>query len=228
MIGVGTASGTPERIHCEDIGRVSSISRTALSKRSAQSNAPSGLPSPYRRGCARRCRCPRRARRVAQGREPRTEVEVVVERLRGVDGQLDHGDVGVRKRMGEYRPRAVIDAPAVVIEPTQTGLTISDLLGEARRSRRRVLEVEQRLRKPVEVMDRSRRRHRGHRSGADVPVRGDRQDRARPGNRSAERRPCRGVSILLERVHRAAVSEEHRGHLLSAHSDPPLARAIVA
>ena len=85
-----------------------------------------------------------------------------------------------------------------------------------------VVDVEQLRREAEEVVDRARPRHRGDGGGVHVPVRGDDEDRARPGHRLAERPPRLGVPVLLERVHRVAVPEErgrHDGH----RSSPPVA-----
>ena len=80
--------------------------------------------------------------------------------------------------------------------------------------------VEQLAGEAVEVVDGPRPRHRRHRGGVDVPVRGHHQDRARPRHRRAERAPGLGVAVALERVHRAAVAEERRRHAAVGHRFP--------
>ena len=97
--------------------------------------------------------------------------------------------------------------------PTQVGCTVvADLLDEGRQARRRVLDVEQRLREAVEVVDGAGPRHRRHRGRVDVPVRGDHEDRPRARHRGAERAPGLGVAVVGQRVHRVAVPEERGGH----------------
>ena len=54
---------------------------------------------------------------LAQRRQRGAELEVVVERLVGVDRELHDRDVGVGEGVHEHRPGAVVDAPAVGVEP---------------------------------------------------------------------------------------------------------------
>jgi len=60
------------------------------------------------------------------------------ELLPSVDRELDDGDVGLRKRVYEHRPRAVIETPAVVVQLDGGGLCdLRDLLREVRVAQRR-------------------------------------------------------------------------------------------
>src|SRR3989442_8905415 len=85
-------------------------------------------------------------------------------------------------------------------------------LGEPRVAWRWILDVEQFLREAVEVVDRLRLFHRGHRGAARVPVRRDAQDRLGSWNGLAEFPPSLGVLVALKGIHRAAVPEKHRRH----------------
>ena len=86
--------------------------------------------------------------------------------------QLHDRDVGLGKRVDQHRPGAVVDAPAVDIGADPGGVDhVAHLVGQLGQARRRVLDVEQRLREPVEVVDRPRPRHGGDGGGVDVPVR---------------------------------------------------------
>ena len=94
---------------------------------------------------------------LAQRREAGAELEVVVERLLGVDRQLHDRDVRVREHVAQHRPRAVIDAPAVDVEADPRRLDdLGDLVGQFGQPGRRVLDVEQLLGEAVEVVDRAR------------------------------------------------------------------------
>src|SRR3989442_2875060 len=82
-------------------------------------------------------------------------------------------------------------------------------LGEPRVARRWILDVEQFLREAVEVVDRLRLFHRGHRGAARVPVRRDAQDRLRSWNGLAEFPPSLGVLVALKGIHLAALPAKH-------------------
>ncbi len=152
---------------------------------------------------------------LAKRREPGAKLEVEVEVLARVDRELHHGNVRFRKRMHQHRPRAAIEAPAVVVDPYARQLCdLGDLLREARIAWRRLLDLEELLREAEEVVDRPRAGHRGDGPHADVPACGDDEDRARSRNAGPEGTPRRRISVRLERVHRAAVSEERGGHSL--------------
>ena len=60
---------------------------------------------------------------------------------------------------------------------------------------RRILHIEQRLRKAVEIVDRLRLLHGGYRGAGDVPVRGDRENRFRFADLRAELPPRLGVTV---------------------------------
>ena len=146
----------------------------------------------------------------AQRGQPGGEVDVVLQWLQGVDGELHDRDVGVGIHVREDGPRAVVDAPAVVVEPDP--LRCSDLRhlgGDLGCPRAGVLDREQLVGEPEEVVDRTRRLHGGDRGGVGVPVRGDAQDGARPGHGGAEPGPGLGVAVVRQGVHRVAVAHEH-------------------
>ena len=141
------------------------------------------------------------------------QLEVVVEGLHRVDRQLHDRDVRVRVHVGEHRPGAVVQPPAVHVLPDPGRL--GDLLhlgGQLRRARRRVVQGEQVAGEPEEVVDGARAAHRGHRGRVDVPVRGDHQDGPRPGQRGAQRVPAAGVAVVFQGVGRAAVPDERGRH----------------
>jgi len=50
---------------------------------------------------------------LAKRIEFRPEFQVIVQRLIGIDTELDDRDGGVRKSVHQHRPGAMIDAPAV-------------------------------------------------------------------------------------------------------------------
>ena len=114
------------------------------------------------------------------------------------------------KAWHEHRPGAMVDAPAVVVEPD---VRLDDLARSPRRARdRRAPDTRPRTAR------RGSRRSRG--SSAAAPSRSPRW-RSRtsaprpPGSRAGadsitERPPRFGVAVALERVHRAAVAEERR------------------
>src|SRR3954471_3598754 len=115
--------------------------------------------------------------------------------------------------MGKHGPCAVIQAPLILIKPNPLRLDdLRDLSCHVGGPQRRIVERREFLGKPVEVVDRSRTRHRGHGSRTEVPMRRydeqcawTRQDLAKPA-------PGVGKAVPLQRVHRAAMSDEQRGH----------------
>ena len=136
--------------------------------------------------------------RSAQRRQACRQVEVVVERLQRVDGELQHRHVGVGVDVGQDRPGAVIDAPAVVVEPDPARRgDLGHLGGHLGRARARVLDREEAVGEAEEVVDRARRGHGRDGGGVGVPVRRDAQDGAGPGEGGPERRPrvaCSGCA----------------------------------
>ena len=62
-----------------------------------------------------------------QGCERRCELDVMLERFRGVDRELDDRDVGIGKCMDEHRPGAMVDPPAVSVD---SDLSRSDETGD--------------------------------------------------------------------------------------------------
>ena len=190
--------------------------RASSSKRCAQSNAPSGLRPVDPAEVVDHVAAPDDQHpRVAERGEPATELDVVLERLGGVDRQLHDGHVGVGEQVGEHGPGAVIDAPTVDVEPHPDRLDdLGDLRGDVRCAGRRVLEGEQLVGEPEEVVDRARLRHRRHGGVADVPVGRHAEDRPRPRQPRPQLSPRLGVAVQLERVHRAAVPDEQRRHPL--------------
>ena len=67
---------------------------------------------------------------LSQRREPAPEIEVKVEVLPPVDRELHDRDIRFGKRVHQDRPGAVIDAPAIVVEPDVRWFDdLRDLLG---------------------------------------------------------------------------------------------------
>ncbi len=146
---------------------------------------------------------------IEQRRQPRPQVEVIVHRLRRVDGELNHRDIGLGVEMGEHAPGAVVDAPLVPVEPhpMRPG-DLGDFPRQLGQARRRIVEGEQIVGKAVESVDRPRPGHRGHRGRPDIPVRRHHQQRPRPRQSPAQLTPGLRISIDLERIHRASVADE--------------------
>ncbi len=131
----------------------------------------------------------------------------------GVHAQLHHRHRGLGIGVHQYRPGAVVQAPlALVGEHLARRQQVSDPRGQRRAARRRIAHVEQGLREGAEVVDGARRLGRGHGGAAGEPVRRHAQDRLRPRQRAAQLAPDPGQRAVLERVHRAAVAEEHHRH----------------
>ena len=64
-------------------------------------------------------------------REACAEVEVVLQRLGGVDGQLHDRHVGVGVHVRQYRPGTVVNAPRLVVETDPYRIDdLADVLGE--------------------------------------------------------------------------------------------------
>ena len=113
--------------------------------RCAQSKPASGwLQSTRRRLCTTLPLATISTPRSRSGASAAPERDVVGERLVGVDRQLQDGDVGVRKRVHQHRPGAVVDAPAVEVHADPRRLhDLGDLLGQCRVARRRIVDREQ-------------------------------------------------------------------------------------
>src|SRR5439155_5260631 len=102
----------------------------------------------------------------------------------------------------EDRPGAVVKAPAIAIEADDHGLhDISDFLRYRGVARRWILDVEERLREAIKIVDRARVRHRGYRGDGRIPMRGDHQNRARPRHGDAECLPRLRKMVRFESVH---------------------------
>jgi hypothetical protein len=150
--------------------------------------------------------------------EPRRETEVVVHRLGLIDRQLQDRDIGDGKGMAQHRPGAMVDAPAFVVEPHPLRLDdLRDLSRDIGRARGRIVDREQLVREAVEVVDRARARHRRHRRGIDIPVRGDHQYRSPSADGITESAPRFGVAVVGQGVHQVAVSEERGGRATDRH-----------
>ena len=141
------------------------------------------------------------------------EVDVEVERFNGVDRELHHRDVGLGEHVDQNRPRAVIESPAVGVGTDPHGLDdLGHLLGQLRKSGRRVLHREQLVGESEEVVDGAGLGHGGDGGGVDVPVGRDAEDGSGSRHRPAERPPRLGVAVVLERVHRIAMADERSRH----------------
>jgi hypothetical protein len=150
---------------------------------------------------------------LSQRRQPPPQREMIVERLQRVDRQLHDRHVGFRVEVGEHAPRAVVDPPLVPVEPAPDRLNrLRHLRRHVGRARRRIVEVEQRLRKPVKIVDGARPRHRRHRARPEIPVRRHHEHRPRPRQSPPHRPPRLREAVAFERVHRAAMADEEGGH----------------
>ena len=67
-------------------------------------------------------------------------------------------------------------------------------------------------RKPAEVMNCPRRRHRGHCGTRDIPMSGDIENGSWARKRTADGCPTLSVGIQPQRVQRISVTEENGGH----------------
>src|SRR5487761_2422521 len=106
-----------------------------------------------------------------QTREACAEVDVILDRFARIDRELDHRHVRVREDMCKHRPGAVIKAPAVNVLANQDWLCdLRNFVGKFRGAGRRIVKVEERLRKAVEVVDYSRSPYRGDGRDIDMPV----------------------------------------------------------
>ena len=183
------------------------------SNRSAQSKRRQGLPkSMPPRLCTTLPLLTSSTPRLRNGARARTEVQVIVEGFGGVDRELHDRDVGLRKRVRQHRPGAVIDAPAVVVRPTQAwrsphrtssanaadpapGTRSRTALAEIRRSRGSFAAPASRSppSEPMYQCAETTRIARGR--GTDSPNAGH-----------------ASVSGRLPCVHRTPVADEHRRH----------------
>src|SRR5256885_8584129 len=106
---------------------------------------------------------------VAQRREMRTERVMKRRRLRGVDRELHDRHVRFRKRMLEHRPGAMVEAPGLIEADVDGREELAYASGECGVAGRRILHIEQRLRKAVEIVDRLRLLHTRDRRAGRVP-----------------------------------------------------------
>src|SRR6185369_17064215 len=125
------------------------------------------------------------------------------------------GNVGLGVHPLERHPRAVIEAARRIGLAGKPGRLHQrrDARRELGRAGRRVALLVQFARKAAEIMDRL-----GTLDGADlriarVPVRGQREDRARTWKRGGELRPCASLVPFLDRERGRAVREKNRGDL---------------
>ena len=82
---------------------------------------------------------------------------MIFERFERVDRKLHDGDVRLRIEMGKHAPRSVIESPLVDVETDPLRLhDFRDFLSKFRISGSRIIEIEQVLRKAVEIVDRAR------------------------------------------------------------------------
>src|SRR3546814_1333632 len=89
---------------------------------------------------------------------------MIGQRLQRIDRELDHRHVGLGIEVGEHAPGAVVEAPLVAIraDPERLG-DLRHLLGKLGQAGRRIVEIEEFLRKAVEVVNRARLWHSGDR-----------------------------------------------------------------
>ncbi len=79
----------------------------------------------------------------------------------------------------------------------------------------------ERLGEAVEIVNGVRFLRRGHAGAIRVPVGGNRQYRRGSGQAAAQCFPTAGVAVVLEGVHRAAVSHKQGGHAGLGHGGSP-------
>src|SRR5205823_2602081 len=145
-------------------------------------------------------------------REKLAELVMKFRRLGLVDRELDDWNVRLGKDMAQHRPGAVVESPGRVAADGERREELRDALGERRISRRRILDLEERAWESAEIVYCSRALHRGRGDLRDVPMRGDREDDARPRELRTDPAPPAGPRVLFERVHRIAVTEEDGRH----------------
>src|SRR5512138_3352313 len=93
---------------------------------------------------------------------------------------------------------------------------LAGFIRQGRAAGSRILNFKQLLWKSTEIMDRGRAVHRCYIGSPRLPVRRDAQYRMRPGNRSSCSLPSSREFILLNGIHRAAMTQEQHGHRLRA------------
>ena len=70
-------------------------------------------------------------KRAAQRSQAAREVEMVIQRLQGVQRELDDGYACVAEKVGEDRSGAVVEAPSIAVEVDQLRLDqLGDLAGQ--------------------------------------------------------------------------------------------------
>ncbi len=144
---------------------------------------------------------------VAQRAQGAAEREVLHRRLVRVDRQLHHRHVVIREQVQEHAPAPVIEAPV----GAQPGVRSEQRRRPRRqlgRSRRRVLQLVERLGEAAKVVDGLGRALAGERRLLDEPVRRDAEHRARLCEALAERAEAAAPGVVVERVHRRAVADE--------------------
>ena len=115
---------------------------------------------------------PRRGGSVGRpARQSSSEFVVKGRRFIRIHAQLDDGNVGVRVNVGENRPRAVVQSPALVGAHGHRGQRLHEFRRERRIAGRRIEKLLERPRKAAEIVDRRRPVHRGNAGAVDIPVR---------------------------------------------------------
>ncbi len=128
-----------------------------------------------------------------------------------VDAELHDRDIGLGIDVQEHRPGAVIQSPGSVRRHRQRRQHVLNATRQGGRAGRGILDLIQLRREAAEVVDGLRRGcNRDGRAGP-VPVRGDGQDRVRPGRFPPHAPPGLRVAVAGDGVHRIAVAEKDRG-----------------
>ena len=140
-----------------------------------------------------------------------------------VHAELHDGDVGIGEHGFQHGPSAVVQAPFVHIDADKAfgngrNKLLAQLLSHRRRARCGVLLGEELLREAAKIVNRFRVLHAREPPATGDPVCGDAQNQAGRGvffafaEFFAQGLPAAAVGVVFNRVHRAAVANEHDGH----------------
>src|SRR5690606_6546724 len=103
--------------------------------------------------------------------QPGRQAEMVVHWPECVDGKLQYGNVRIGVYMRQNRPGAVVYAPLVNVKAHPFGLDLlDDFFGEVWVAGSWILDIEELLRKAIEVVYGSGPRHARYGCGAEVPM----------------------------------------------------------
>jgi hypothetical protein len=147
---------------------------------------------------------------VAQRRELAAELEQLLLAHQHRHRDLQHGDVGGGEHPHQRAPGAVVDPAVAAPDREPRADEPLDAVGQLRRAGGRVAQLVHEGREAVEVVDELVVVARAtDRDGRVLPVRGDREDRARARQRTRPATP--GLVALLDR-HVQGVAVPHEAH----------------